>query len=71
MRSLIDGVDIKLLTSFATIKVGHNPKIRKLDAARASRVLKGPPRARLAAFPYTRRPKKPATTMITTTTPMM
>jgi hypothetical protein len=24
-----------------------------------------------AAFPYTRRPKKPATTIITTTTPMM
>jgi hypothetical protein len=30
-----------------------------------------PVRERLASFPYTRRPKKPATTMITTTTPMM
>jgi hypothetical protein len=57
--------------SLKLLAINADGCIRKLDAARASRVLKGPPRARLAAFPYTRRPKKPATTMITTTTPMM
>src|SRR5690349_9300165 len=41
MRSLIDGVCINYLPGFATIKVAHKPKTRKLDAVRPCRVLLG------------------------------
>jgi hypothetical protein len=51
MRSLIDGVCIKLL-----IRLRHNqssapqPKIRKRDAVRPCRVLKGPPASKACSF---------------------
>jgi hypothetical protein len=37
--------------SFATIKVAHNPKIRKRDATRPCRVLKGPLASKACSFP--------------------
>jgi hypothetical protein len=68
---LIDGVCIKLRTRLRHLKVAHNPKIRKLDAVRPCRVLKGRPASKACSFSLYSQAQKTCDDCDHDTTPMM